>query len=85
MADDFCACSTPGGKSGIAVIRISGVDHASFLDDAVKIIRTGSDASSVSEMPGYTTALADFKDPVTGEVIDRVIISRYKAPHSYSQ
>ncbi len=84
MADDFCACSTPGGKSGIAVIRISGVDHASFLDDAVKIIRTGSDASSVSEMPGYTTALADFKDPATGEVIDRVIISRYKAPHSYT-
>ncbi len=80
----FCACSTPPGTSGIAMIRVSGEGAGKILDRCVKIIRTSSDATSVSQMPGYTSAYADFFDPANGNSIDKIIITRYVAPHSYT-
>lgn len=54
------------------------------LDDCITIIRTIGSAAVLSEMEGYTAALADFKDPETGELIDRVVVSRFLSPHSYT-
>lgn len=84
MSKPFCACSTPAGTSGIAVIRVSGEDLGSYLDDCFDIIRSSSEYKSFSELPGYTCALADMKDPETGAKIDRVIVTAFKAPHSYT-
>ncbi len=35
-------------------------------------------------MPGYTCGLGDFMDPRDGQIIDQIIITRFKAPHSYT-
>ena len=84
MPGTFCACSTPMGQSGIAVIRISGPMSGTGLDDCFKIIRTSGSAKVISQMEGYTAALADFTDPSDGSVIDRVVVTRFTAPHSYT-
>ncbi len=80
----FCACSTPPGTSGIAMIRVSGEGAGKILDRCIRIIRTSSDAERISDMPGYTSAYAEFYDPSDKSSIDKVIITRYTAPHSYT-
>ncbi len=81
----FCACSTPAGKAGIAVIRVSGDNLSDYVDGLFRIIRS-SDSSfkKYSDMTGYTAAYADFIDPADGRIVDKVIITRFVAPHSYT-
>ena len=80
----FCAVSTPAGTSGIAVIRISGQGAGAAIDGAVRIIRSSGDYKRVSEMPGYTCCFADFNDPDGGDLIDKVVITRFESPYSYT-
>lgn len=81
----FCACSTPAGKAGIAVIRVSGENLSSYVDNLISIIRSAdSSMKKYSELKGYMAAYADFIDPKNGKIIDKVIITRFVAPHSYT-
>ena len=80
----FCAVSTPSGTSGIAVIRISGNGAAKSIDRSVKIIRSSGGYGKVSELPGYTCCFADLRDPDTGVSVDKVVITRFEAPFSYT-
>lgn len=80
----FCACSTPAGVSGIAVIRISGEGISEAVDKVTRIIRSSGSYKTFSELPGYTVAYADFINPDNGSVIDKVIITRFVAPYSYT-
>lgn len=81
----FCACSTPAGKAGIAVIRVSGENLSSYVDNLISIIRSAdSKVKKYSELKGYMAAYADFIDPKNGKIIDKVIITRFVAPHSYT-
>ncbi len=80
----FCACSTPVGIGGIAVIRISGDGCGKIIDKMTRIIRSADGVSSFSQMRGYTMALADFFDIETNKVVDRVVLARFEAPHSYT-
>ena len=80
----FCACSTPAGVSGIAVIRLSGEGSAEVADRICHIIRGFNDPVLVSDMQGYTSAFALIKDPETGLKVDEVIINFFKAPYSFT-
>lgn len=82
--DLFCAVSTPSGTSGIAVIRISGRGAGEAADKITKIIRSSGNYPKVSDLPGYTCCFADITDPDTGNIIDKVIITRFEAPYSYT-
>ncbi len=85
IAEDlFCAVSTPSGTSGIAVIRISGRGSAEAIDKIAKIIRSSGNYPKVSDLPGYTCCFADLRDPDSGTTIDKVIITRFTAPYSYT-
>ncbi len=57
--EPICACSTPAGISGIAVIRVSGDGCGKLADKAARIIRSGSDCRSLSELPGYSCAYGE--------------------------
>ena len=81
--EPFCACSTPPGISGIAVIRVSGEGTGECLDRIVRIIRSAGDYKKFSELPGYTAAYAAIND-TEGNLIDNVIITRFTAPYSYT-
>jgi len=80
----YCACATPPGASGLAVIRMSGPDSAAVLNRVFSISRSADNAASVMDMRGYTAAFGTIRDPGDGKVIDEVICTRFIAPHSYT-
>ena len=82
--EPICACSTPAGISGIAVIRISGNGCGELVNKCSVILRSSGDYSRVSELPGYTCAFGYVKDPSLGLKVDEVIFTRFEAPHSYT-
>ncbi|MCR5287330.1 MAG: tRNA uridine-5-carboxymethylaminomethyl(34) synthesis GTPase MnmE [Saccharofermentans sp.] len=82
--EPICACSTPAGISGLAVIRISGDGCGVLTDKCTKILRSSGDYDRTSLLPGYTCAYGTVNDPKTGEVIDQVIITHFEMPHSYT-
>lgn len=75
----IAAISTPRGKGGIAVIRISGGDALCICE---KLLRTKSGIP----LPGIksnTACLASVLDS-DGSVLDEAIITVYRAPRSYT-
>ncbi|MCQ2534731.1 MAG: tRNA uridine-5-carboxymethylaminomethyl(34) synthesis GTPase MnmE [Clostridia bacterium] len=91
ISKPFCACSTPQGVGGIAIIRASGSQSAELMDSYTKILRTAECAYgnedkkiTLSGLPGYVSAYATIIDPVTKKAIDNVIITHFVAPHSYT-
>jgi len=75
----ICAISTPPGAGGIAVLRLSG-DQAFSIADAVFTPRRKG--KQLSGSPANTlhvgTVTAD------SELIDEVVISLFRAPHSFT-
>ena len=84
MDKPYCACATPPGVSGIAVIRMAGEGSAAVADKVFRIVRAAGDAKTVAEMAGYTLAYGTFIDPSDETVIDEVMLTRFCAPHSYT-
>lgn len=82
--EPICACSTPAGISGIAVIRISGNGCGKLADKCSVILRSSGDYSKLSELPGYTCAFGYVKDPSNGIKVDEVIFTHFEVPHSYT-
>ena len=82
--EPICACSTPAGISGIAVIRISGNGCGKLADKCSVILRSSGDYSRLSEIPGYTCAFGYVKDPSSNDKVDEVIFTHFEAPHSYT-
>lgn len=80
----FCACSTPGGTSGIAVIRLNGEGASKVADKVTNILRAANNAKTVSSMEGYTVAFAKVCDSITNEVIDEVVVTKFVAPYSFT-
>ena len=76
--DTICAPATVPGTGAISVIRVSGPDALSVADK-VMTCRKGT----VSEAAGYTIRFGVIHDQ-SGAVIDEVLVSVFKAPHSYT-
>jgi tRNA modification GTPase len=76
--DTIAAISTPPGRGGIGVVRLSG---PAALEIATSISRSESGA------PMSAANLAQFGrviDPTTGDTVDEVILTYFKAPRSYT-
>ena len=76
--DTICAPATVPGTGAISVIRVSGPDA---LDIADKVIRCRK--GSISEAKGYTIKFGNILSP-DGNIIDEVLVSVFRAPHSYT-
>lgn len=75
-AGTIVALSTPPGRSGIGVIRISG-------ERALDLTRSLVRDPNFSPEPNRVTLKPIF-DPETLEVVDRAVITFFKSPHSYT-
>lgn len=76
--DTICAIATaPGGAIGI--IRVSGPEAI----DATERIFTPANGKKLSERPAYTLTFGHILNP-RGEVVDEVLVSLFRAPHSYT-
>jgi tRNA modification GTPase len=70
------ALSTPTGRSGIGVIRLSG---AHSLDYTRLLLRE----ENFTPKPNRVT-LKNLHDPQTGQTLDRALITYFKSPHSFT-
>ena len=77
----ICAISTPSGIGGIAVVRISGPDAISAC---ARIFRPYKSAHTLDTRPSHTLTFGKIVHPVSGEVIDEVVVSLFRAPQSYT-
>jgi tRNA modification GTPase len=74
--DTIVALSTPPGRGGIGVIRISG-------NDSLKILRTLVASDSFEPTPNLLS-LKSLYDSITGETLDEALVCLFKAPHSFT-
>ena len=72
------ALSSAPGSGAIAIIRLSGEDALSKTDLFFK----SKSGKKLSESSGYSISYGDLIEK--DEVIDEVVVSVYKAPHSYT-
>jgi tRNA modification GTPase len=74
--DTIVALATPPGRSAIALIRISG-------ENALAFTRTLINDTDYDPIPSQS-ALKELIDPTTGKLVDKALITVFKAPHSFT-
>jgi len=78
-ADTICALSTAPGRSGIAVVRISGAQSLALTKRIFVPAAAGS-----SEFPARQAVLGVVTDGTGGEEMDQGIVTYFPAPNSYT-
>jgi tRNA modification GTPase len=74
--DTIAAIATPPGTAGIAVLRVSG-------DRAIAVASELFDGTDLSEAAGHTAHHGYVRDS-GGGMLDEVLITVFRAPHSYT-
>ena len=72
------ALSSPPGSGAISIIRLSGKDAIDITD---KVFKSNSN-KPLSKLEGQSLTYGVISDGK--EVIDEVVVSIYRAPHSYT-
>lgn len=78
-SDTIAAIATPIGQAGIGIIRISGPEASGI---AQKIFRPHRPAPAA--LKNRRLCLGHILDPDSGALIDEVLLTRMRAPHSYT-
>jgi tRNA modification GTPase len=77
--DTIAALSTPPGEGGIAVIRISGEYSLSIVSEFFHSRKN----KNLKKQPSHTIHYGEWTGE-EGEVIDKVLVSLFHSPHSYT-
>ena len=78
QSDTICALSTPPGRSGIAVVRVSGSQSLPFF------LRIFVPNGKLEHLPRRHALLGSIKDPISGYEIDEAIAICSESPNSYT-
>jgi tRNA modification GTPase len=78
LTDTIVALSTPPGVGALAVVRLSG-------PDAVAITQALFSKKNLATQPGHTLHYGTLRDPASGQVLDEVVASLYRAPRSFTR
>ena len=78
FTDTICAPSTPPGRSGLAVVRVSGSQAVSLVN---RIFQANKPFES---LPFRRALLGRILDPRDGSEIDEAIVTCFQSPHSYT-
>ena len=76
MGDTICAVSTPQGRGGIAVIRVSG-------PETLDIVQRCWQGKPLNDMATHTVHLGNVVDN-NGDVLDQAVLTIYRAPNSFT-
>ena len=74
--DTICAISTPQGRGGIAVIRVSG-------PQALDIVQQRWQGKPLADMTTHTVHLGNLTDS-SGDFLDQAVLTVYRAPNSFT-
>ena len=77
----ICAISTPAGIGGLSVVRISGPDAISAC---TRLFRPFKSDHTLYHRLSHTLTFGRIIHPATGDVLDEVVVSLFRAPHSYT-
>jgi tRNA modification GTPase len=75
----ICAISTSPGTGALAVVRLSGIDAITLAD---KIFRSPAEGKSLANQAANTLHFGQII--ADGDVIDEVVCSLFRAPHSFT-
>ena len=78
IEDTIAAISTPLGKSGLGVIRLSGKDSRRI---ALSLFSTPDRSSIEDRVP----VLGRVFEPSTGDIIDQAVVTYFQAPRSFTR
>lgn len=78
LADTICALSTPPGRSGIAVVRLSG-SRSLEIFQRIFLAKKNYEA-----LPMRRAMLGRIRNPLNGFEIDEAIATCFPAPNSYT-
>ena len=79
--DTIAAISTPIGRGGIGIVRLSGRDALKIADR----IFISPKKKKISATPSHRIVYGHITEPSTGEIIDEVMVSIMKAPRTYTR
>lgn len=79
LSSTVAAVSTPAGKGGIGIVRISGPDAFEIADRVFKPMR----GRGFSSMKGYTAKLGNARSK-DGKLLDQCVGLCFRAPRSYT-
>ncbi len=74
----ICAISTPYGSGGIAVVRVSGASAIQIVDSLFYARKP------LTEAAAYTVHYGEIRREAGGEILDQVLVSVFRAPHSFT-
>lgn len=77
----IAAISTAAGIGGIAVIRVSGPTATTIVDS---VFAPFKQANAIVGRKSHTLTYGQIVDPQSKEVVDEVVVSLFKAPHSFT-
>ena len=77
----IAAISTAAGIGGIAVIRVSGPTATTIVDS---VFAPFKQANAIVSRKSHTLTYGQIVDPQSKEVVDEVVVSLFKAPHSFT-
>lgn len=76
MGDTICAVSTPQGRGGIAVIRVSG-------PQALAIVQQRWQGKPLDSMTSHTVHLGSVINDC-GDILDQAVLTVFRAPNSFT-
>lgn len=81
LDDTIAAISTPLGQGGIGIVRISGPHSLPIADKILETKKKGGISGARTHALLYGIA----RDPADGSIIDEVLVSVMRSPHSYTR
>lgn len=79
--DTICAVSTASGMGAIAVVRLSGERSHEI---ALSVFRKKNNKLNVNDIEAYKAYFGEVFDPKSDDMIDEVLVTFFKSPHSYT-
>lgn len=76
----IAAISTAPGIGGIGIIRLSGESTFEIIDKIFKQKK----CQDIHDIKGYTIKYGHIINPMNNQIIDEVLVSFFKKPHSYT-
>jgi tRNA modification GTPase len=81
IEDTIAAISTPMGRGGIGIVRLSGKDALKIAD---KLFRSPKN-KRLAKTESHKILYGSIIDPSNGEVVDEALVSVMKAPNTYTR
>jgi tRNA modification GTPase len=74
--DTIVAVATPPGRGGLGIVRLSGSQAVEITTSLIRFPKLPLETQRAT--------LGEFRDPQSGKVLDQVVVTCFRRPHSYT-